>query len=66
MTIQQRNIRDNLLVSDVTKKKKKNKFQSQNFLKKYRNIRKGLSLVSYGEDSNSNSGATISDVVFIF
>ena len=65
MTIQQRNIRDNLLVSDVTKKKK-HKFQSQNFLKKYRNIRKGLRLVSYGEDSNSNSGATISDVVFIF
>lgn len=50
----------------MLQKKKKHKFQSQNFLKKYRNIRKGLRLVSYGEDSNSNSGATISDVVFIF
>ena len=50
----------------MLQKKKTQKFESQNFLKKYRNIRKGLSLVSYGEDSNSNSGATISDVVFIF
>ena len=50
----------------MLQKKKTQKFESQNFLKKYRNIRKGLRLVSYGEDSNSNSGATISDVVFIF